>query len=130
MRIATKNEILVMLGSCITTFSNYCVSPGGAAIKFIFDNTSNFNLDSEVVMTMVSGLKAGGIVDDAVLERFSQFGTDSTPFPTLHTYRVPHDYPVPGDARGYGLSVTYPGCLNFVVPYPINDGIAVEEAQS
>ena len=49
MRLATKNEILILLGACVPLFAAHCISAAGATTKFLFDNASSFDLDSELV---------------------------------------------------------------------------------
>jgi hypothetical protein len=128
MRVANKNEILVLLGSCATSFATFCVSPAGAVTKFLFDNATGFDLDSDLVAELLMGLHQGGIVDDAALGRLAAFGVDVTPAVVMHAYRAPVGYPLPAAGIGWGYSATHPGYVVFVVPYLITDGIAIEEA--
>ncbi len=100
MRIATKNEILVLLGACVPAFAALCTSPLGAATKFLFDNATSFDLDSELVQGMTAQLNAAGIIDADCLARFTAFGADASPTAprTYRTYRAPVDDSIPEGA--------------------------------
>lgn len=126
MRLATKNEILILLGSCATAFATFCVSEPGATTKFLFDNTSNFDLDSDLVLNMISGLRQGGIIDDTAVERLAGFGVVAPEAPVQElTYRVPDGYPDPAGLIRSIVDVGISGRV-VVVTTPITDGIAQE----
>ena len=100
MRLATKNEILILLGQCAPGFAAFCVSDAGATTRFLFDNTSNFDLESDLVQTMVTGLNQAGIIDEAAAVRLAGFGIIPVvpPLPGYRTYRAPIGDPVPPGA--------------------------------
>ncbi len=101
MRIATKNEVLLIMGSCVPSFAAFCVSPLGAATKFLFDNSTSFDLDSELVQGMTAQLAASGIVDADCIARFTVFGIDvPPPAPRTYRYRVPAGLPYPEGSTG------------------------------
>ncbi len=100
MRLATKNEILILLGGCVPAFAAHCVSPAGATTKFLFDNASSFDLDSELVQGMILQLNTAGIIDADCLARFAAFGA-VTPEPQPSgpfRYRVRSDFQIPDGA--------------------------------
>ncbi len=100
MRLATKNEILILLGGCVPLFAAHCVSSGGAITKFLFDNASSFDLDSALVSGMIAQLNTAGIVDAECLGRFAAFGavTSEPTVTEFRTYRSPVGDPVPAGA--------------------------------
>ena len=97
MRLATKNEILILLGACVPLFAAHCISAAGATTKFLFDNASSFDLDSELVQGMISQLHTAGIIDTDCVARFAAFGVVIAPpvVPTYRTYRAPVGAPAP-----------------------------------
>ena len=97
MRLATKNEILILLGACVPLFAAHCISAAGATTKFLFDNASSFDLDSALVSGMLAQLNEAGIVDTDCVARFAGFGVVIAPplAPTYRTYRAPVGVPVP-----------------------------------
>ena len=100
MRLATKNEILILLGGCVPLFAAHCISAAGATTKFLFDNATSFDLDSDLVSGMILQLNTAGIVDGECLGRFAAFGAVA-PEPTVtefRTYRSPVGDPVPAGA--------------------------------
>ena len=100
MRLATKNEILILMGGCVPLFAAHCISSAGATTKFLFDNATYFDLDSNLVSGMLAQLNEAGIVDAECMARFAAFGV-VTPEPTVtefRTYRSPVGDPVPAGA--------------------------------
>ena len=100
MRLATKNEILILLGACVPLFAAHCISAAGATTKFLFDNASSFDLDSALVQGMIAQLNTAGIVDVECLGRFAAFGA-VTPEPQPSgpfRYRVRSDSQIPDGA--------------------------------
>jgi hypothetical protein len=130
MRVVSKNELLLLLGSCTTQFATFCLSPPGAVTKFLFDNTTGFDLDSELVAGLIAGLHQGGIVDDAAVVRLVAFGVPEpsgpAPVPVVtYAYQVPYGYPEPAGLVRSIVDVTLSGRV-VIVSVPIADGIAVE----
>ncbi len=127
MRLATKNEILILLGECAPAFAAFCVSDPGATTRFLFDNTSNFDLDSDLVQTMVGGLNQAGIIDEAAVERLAGFGVVPPPAAPAkeYAYYIPDGYPTPTGVIRSITTVDLPGKI-IVVYIEITDGIAQE----
>lgn len=88
MRIATKNEVIVLLGDKAMGFAQFCLSPEGATFKFLFDNTTNFDLDESLVQGMLAQLLAANIIDQACVNRFNSFGSVMPPEDNLRTYQL------------------------------------------
>lgn len=110
MRLATKNEVLILLGACVPAFAAHCVSPDGAITRFLFDNATSFDLDSDLVRGMVAQLNGAGIVDAECVARFAGFGVVAdVPKPkTYRTYYAPAGEPLPEGAASVD-DVTNPG---------------------
>ena len=120
MRIASKNEIIVLLGNKTTEFATFCISPDGTTLKFLFDNATSFDLDEPVVSGMVAQLHQAGVIDTACAERFAVFG-QAVPEPVpiqQHTYIADSSFPIPLDAHGY-YDVDDIQHYWFLVPYQI-----------
>ncbi len=100
MRLATKNEILILMGGCVPLFAAHCVSSAGATTKFLFDNATSFDLDSNLVSGMIAQLNTAGIIDADCLSRFAAFGlTAPGPQPSgPYRYRVRSDFQIPDGA--------------------------------
>jgi hypothetical protein len=117
MRLATKNEMLTIMGDRATYFAGFCTSVAGEVTKFLFDNTTNYDLDLPVVQGMITQLYAGGILDTACLERFAAFG-QSVEAPTErvgYVYEVPEDYNEPLDTVSSGRDAAKPGFKTIAV---------------
>ena len=130
MRLATKNEILILLGACVPLFAAHCISAAGATTKFLFDNASSFDLDSALVQGMIAQLNTAGIVDVECLGRFAAFGAtvsppEPTPIAVTYAFRVPDGYPDPVGLIRSITDVDVAGRV-VIVTAPIADGIAVE----
>ena len=126
MRLATKNEILILLGGCVPLFAAHCISAAGAATKFLFDNASSFDLDSALVSGMIAQLNTAGIVDADCMARFAAFGVvEPKQVPVTYAYRVPDGYPDPAGLIRSITDVDVAGRV-VIVTAPIADGIAVE----
>lgn len=65
----------------------------GAAVKFLFDNTKDPDLDDPVFVEHLNKLYVAGVIDLACMDRFAAFGADSPPppLPTGYSkrFRVP-----------------------------------------
>jgi len=121
MRLATKNEILILLGGCVPLFAAHCISAAGAATKFLFDNASSFDLDSALVSGMIAQLNTAGIVDADCVARFAEFGV-VTPEPQPvgpFRYRVPADSIIP-DGVISAPDASLPGFIIITSETPID----------
>ena len=121
MRLATKNEVLILLGGCVPLFAAHCISAAGAATKFLFDNASSFDLDSALVSGMIAQLNTAGIVDAECMARFAAFGVVAPePQPSgPYRYRVQEDYIVPDGATSEP-DPSLPGFIIITTETPID----------
>lgn len=119
MRLATKNEVLTLLGNCAPTFAAFCTSPEGTTFNFLFQNTTNFDLDDPLVAGMLSQLAGAGIIDSAAQQRFAEFGVSApvAPQPCRVSYRQRDLDPVPAGADVVP-DTTMPGMVIVTVEAP------------
>ena len=97
MRIASKNEMLTIMGDKALNFAAFCVSPDGAIINFLFQNGTNFDLDLPIMQQMIANMETYGIFDEECVQRFADFNSTTVEpiLPTSYMYRVNNDYPIP-----------------------------------
>lgn len=120
MRLASKNEILVILGNRAPYFAAFCLAPEGGVLNFLFQNATNYDLDLPAMQGMLNELYTGGVIDTACLERFAAFGLAPEPVPPTgpFRYRVPADYPLPVGATSEP-DYAGPYCVIITVPTAI-----------
>lgn len=53
MRIVTKNEMIVLMGSDFNNFVDFCFTPEGSKLKWMFEQASSFDLDESLVQGFV-----------------------------------------------------------------------------
>lgn len=93
MRLASKNQVITLLGDKALSFAQYCLTDDGAPVKFLFDNTDTFDLDLPLIQDLVTRLLAGNVIDQATASRFDAFGQDMptpvvAPLVLMRSWRV------------------------------------------
>lgn len=108
MRIASKNEVMALMGTDVFKFGQFCLTPEGAVTNWLFSQLTNQDLDLEVFQYQLQELHIAGIFSAETLARFAAFGTiPGTPEyqPNLRTWRLP------------STVTTIPEYIEFISPY-------------
>lgn len=124
MRIVNKNEMLTLLDDRMDAFAQFYLSD--PVMKFKWDSASSFDLDLPVMQSMVVGLYAAGIFDEACKLRFDAFGVVPVPEMVVeHIYKVPVDFTRPENSTLW-IDGNEPAYYWVAVPYEIVDSQAQE----
>lgn len=99
MRLANRNEVITLLGDKAFGFTQYCLTPDGAAFGKLMDWTDSFDLDLEMMQGMLAQLLAVNVIDQACVDRFAAFSSSVSVDISTH-YMHEYHVPIPEGAHG------------------------------
>lgn len=86
----TKGEMWDLLGDSALAFASFLLTPEGAALKVMLDNTTGIGLDSPLIQKqLLPLLLKTGIIDPAVMDRINARNAAGADLSGMRHFRVP-----------------------------------------
>lgn len=96
MRVVSSDLMKVLMGAEFDAFTDFCLSPGGAKVKWQFEQTDTFDLDDPLVIAKVNAM--AGILSAATITRILSYDPAAAtlpPPPTPASYARSFRVPIP-----------------------------------